>query len=66
MGQRTARELLDLEGHLMLETNLVGQFNHFAQECTNPQLQQLCQNISHSRKDCFQKLAQHINTGFMQ
>lgn len=66
MGQRTARELLDLESYLMLETNLVGQFNHYAQESTNSQLQQLCQNISRSRNDCFQRLAQHINVGFMQ
>ncbi len=65
-GQKTARELLDLEGHLMLETNLVGQFNHFAQESTNSQLQQLCHNLSRSRMDCFQKLVQHTNTGTIQ
>ncbi|GAB6180721.1 hypothetical protein JCM14036_20400 [Desulfotomaculum defluvii] len=66
MGQKTARELLDLESHLMLETNLVGQFNHFARESTNPQLQHLCQNLSRSRMDCFQKLVQHTNSGSLQ
>ncbi|WP_041274578.1 spore coat protein [Desulforamulus reducens] len=65
-GKTTARELLDLESHLMLETNMVGQFNHFAQEASNPQLQQICQNIARSRMDCFQRLVQHTNIGNIQ
>ncbi|AQS59314.1 hypothetical protein [Desulforamulus ferrireducens] len=62
----TARELIDLQAHLMLESNLVGQLNHFAQECTNPQLSQICQNISQSRMDCMQRLAHYVNIAPMQ
>lgn len=60
-GKITARELIDLQSHLMLENIMVGQFNHFARECTDPQLGMLCQNLARSRNDCLQRLAQHSN-----
>ncbi|AEF94324.1 hypothetical protein Desca_1469 [Desulfotomaculum nigrificans CO-1-SRB] len=65
-GKITARELVDLQDHLGLETNLVGQFNHFARECTNPQLSQICQQMARSRMDCFHLLARHTNMGPIQ
>ncbi|MDO7787467.1 hypothetical protein [Desulforamulus aquiferis] len=65
-GQITTRELIDLQAHLMLETNLVGQFNHFARECTDPQLQRMCQDMARSRMSCYQLLSQHMNIGNMQ
>lgn len=65
-GSATARELLDLQSHLMLESNLVGQFNHFARECTDPQLRQMCESFARSRMDAFQRLAQHTNMGPIQ
>ncbi|AEG60184.1 hypothetical protein [Desulforamulus ruminis] len=65
-GKITVRELIDLQSHLMLESNLVGQFNHFARECTDPQLSQACQSLARSRSDCFQQLAKHTNMNMMQ
>ena len=65
-GRITARDLIDLQSHLMLESNLVGQFNHFARECTDPQLGQLCQNLAHSRMDSLRRLAQHTNIAPIQ
>ncbi|MCL4440221.1 MAG: hypothetical protein M1609_06425 [Firmicutes bacterium] len=65
-GKITARELLDLQSHLMLESNLVGQFNHFARECTAPQLRQMCESFARSHTDSFQRLAQHTNIGPIQ
>lgn len=65
-GSISTRELIDLQSHLMLESNLVGQFNHFAREATDPRLKQMCQDMARSRMDCFQLLSQHTNLGNLQ
>lgn len=65
-GQITTRELIDLQSHLMLETNLIGQFNHFAREFKDPQLKRMSQDMARSRMDCYQLLSQHMNIGTMQ
>lgn len=65
-GGITVRELIDLQSHLMLENNLVGQFNHFARECTDPQLGRICQDLARSRMQCFQLLAKHTTMNMIQ
>lgn len=65
MSNITTRELLDLQAHLQLEHTNVATFNHYARECTDPQLKSYCQELSRRRMQAFQMLSGTIG-GNMQ
>ena len=62
----TVRELVDLQAHLQLEGTNITSFNHFTQECQDPQLKSLCQELTRRRVQSFQMLSGNLDKNNFQ
>ncbi len=60
MHQITIRELIDMQDHLRLESTNIASFQHYARECVDPQMKNLCQQMAQRRMQAFQMLSQFI------